>query len=93
MDFEEFHVRDVMKLLREIILPRLCDLEQEMQLLRKTTWPVCQAMREHYAFKIDENANISRQLKALVDPEEYRRIVHIKEEFRHRYRDKIRNSL
>ena len=27
MDFEEFHVRDVMKLLREIILPRLCDLE------------------------------------------------------------------
>ena len=50
MDFEEFHVRDVQKLLREIILPRLCDLEQEVQLLRKTTWPVCQAMREHYCF-------------------------------------------
>jgi len=93
MDFEEYQPRDVIRLLREIILPRLCDLEQEVQLLRKTTWPICQAMREHYAFKIDENANISRQLKALVDPEEYRRIVHIKEEFKHRYCDKFRPSL
>ena len=33
MDFEEFHVRAVMKLLREIILPRLCDLEQGIALL------------------------------------------------------------
>lgn len=84
-DFGEFHVRDVQKLLREIVLPRLCDLEQEVQLLRKTTWPVCQALREHYALNPDMTSDLSRQIRALVDVDEYRRLVDIKNELRYRY--------
>jgi len=81
----EFHIRDVEKLLREIVLPRLCDLEQEVQLLRKTTWPVCQALREHYALNPDIRTDLSRQIRALVDVDEYRRLVDIKNELRYRY--------
>ena len=33
-------------LIRENILPRLTDLEEEVRLLRKVTWPVCQGLRE-----------------------------------------------
>lgn len=83
--FGEFQVKDVEKLLREIILPRLCDLEQEVQLLRKTTWPVCQALREHYNMHPDMSVNLSRQLKALLDPEEFRRLIDIKNELKYRY--------
>jgi len=86
-DFGEFRAGDVEKLLREIILPRLCDLEQEVQLLRKMTWPVCQALREHYAVKPDLTADLSRQIRALVDVDEYRRLVDIKNELRYRYSD------
>ena len=32
--------------MREHILPRLTDLEEEVRLLRKVCWPVCQALTE-----------------------------------------------
>ena len=82
---EGFHIRDIEKLLREIVLPRLCELEQEVQLLRKTTWPVCQALRDHYSFKPDFSSDLSIQIRALVDVDEYRRLVDIKNELRYRY--------
>ena len=33
-------------LLRENILPRLTELEENLRLLRKVTWPVCQRLTE-----------------------------------------------
>jgi hypothetical protein len=37
---------DVRNLLRENILPRLADLEEQVRLLRRVTWPVCQKIKE-----------------------------------------------
>ncbi len=89
MDFEKFDVNDVKKLLREIIIPRLCDLEQEVSILRKTTFPICQAMREYYIHDVDQNKGLSRQLKALLDPDEYYRILTMKREFKEFYENRM----
>ena len=43
---QENILEQVRILIRENILPRLTDLEQEVRLLRKVTWPVCQGLRE-----------------------------------------------
>jgi hypothetical protein len=37
---------DIRELIRENILPRLTELEEQVRLLRKVTWPVCQSLRE-----------------------------------------------
>ena len=39
-------INDFRKLVIENVLPRLTDLEEEVRLLRKVTWPVCQSLRE-----------------------------------------------
>ena len=39
-------LKEVRELLRDLVLPRLADLEVEVQCLRKICWPVCQAIRE-----------------------------------------------
>jgi hypothetical protein len=39
-------LQSVRELLRDNILPRLTDLEEQVRLLRKVTWPVCQGIRE-----------------------------------------------
>jgi hypothetical protein len=39
-------LKNVRDLLKDNILPRLTDLEVEVQYLRKVCWPVCQALRE-----------------------------------------------
>jgi len=39
-------LRDVRELLKDHVLPRLNQLEDEVRLLRKVTWPVCQSLRE-----------------------------------------------
>ena len=41
-------LEDVRNLLRENILPRLTVLEEQVRLLRKVTWPVCQKIKEKY---------------------------------------------
>jgi len=46
---------------------------------------VCQALREHYALNPDIRTDLSRQIRALVDVDEYRRLVDIKNELRYRY--------
>jgi hypothetical protein len=39
-------LQDVRELLRDNILPRLTNLEEQVRLLRKVTWPVCQGLKE-----------------------------------------------
>lgn len=40
-------LNDIRRLLKENILPRLDQLEAEVMLLRKHTWPIVQSMKEH----------------------------------------------
>ena len=39
-------LKSLRELLRDNILPRLTDLEEQVRLLRKITWPVCQGLKE-----------------------------------------------
>ena len=39
-------LKKVRVLLRENILPRLTELEENLRLLRKVAWPVCQRLNE-----------------------------------------------
>jgi len=39
-------LQDVRELIKDVILPRLASLENEMLELRRITWPVCQSLRE-----------------------------------------------
>lgn len=39
-------VQNLRELLRDHVLPRLSDLEEEVRLLRRITWPVCQSIKE-----------------------------------------------
>ena len=39
-------LKDLRELVKDHILPRLTQLEEEVRLLREVTWPVCQALRE-----------------------------------------------
>jgi hypothetical protein len=40
-------LNDIRRLLKENILPRMDQLEAEVMLLRKHTWPIIQSMKEH----------------------------------------------
>ena len=58
-------LQSVRELLRDNILPRLTDLEEQVRLLRKVTWPVCQGIKEKtqlddIVFKREFLANLSR---------------------------------
>jgi hypothetical protein len=39
-------LQDVRELIKDVIIPRLDQLEIEVRELRKVTWPVCQSLRE-----------------------------------------------
>ena len=39
-------LKEVRELIKENILPRLTELEEHVRMLRRATWPVCQALRE-----------------------------------------------
>jgi hypothetical protein len=39
-------LQDVRELIKDIILPKLASLENELMELRRVTWPVCQSLRE-----------------------------------------------
>jgi len=59
-------------LIRENILPRLTDLEQEVRLLRKVTWPVCQGLRE--SGQLDD-IRAKREFLGDLDPDEIRMLL------------------
>jgi hypothetical protein len=49
MEWKEPTNDDLAKFIREHLLPRITQLEQEVYHLRRVTWPVCQALREKWA--------------------------------------------
>ena len=44
-------LEDIRELIKDNILPRLTQLEEEVRLLRKYTWPVCQSLSEQSALE------------------------------------------
>ena len=60
-------LEDVRNLLRENILPRLTVLEEQVRLLRKVTWPVCQKIKEKY--QLGDMESKKKFLESL-DPDE-----------------------
>jgi hypothetical protein len=60
-------LQDVRELLRDNVLPRLTNLEEQVRLLRKVTWPVCQGLREKS--QLSDIASKKEFLKHL-DPDE-----------------------
>lgn len=39
-------LKDVRELIRDNVLVRLSDLEEEVRMLRRITWPICQSIKE-----------------------------------------------
>ncbi len=62
-------LQEVRKLLRENILPRLTELEEQVRLLRRVTWPVCQSLRSRD--QISET-KLKKELLEYLDPDEIR---------------------
>jgi hypothetical protein len=69
---QENILEQVRILIRENILPRLTDLEQEVRLLRKVTWPVCQGLRE--SGQLDD-IRAKREFLGDLDPDEIRMLL------------------
>lgn len=53
-------LKDLRELVKDHILPRLTQLEEEVRLLREVTWPVCQALRERS--QLDDKTQFMRLL-------------------------------
>tara|TARA_Y100000385_G_C12707612_1_gene473205 strand:- start:155 stop:463 length:309 start_codon:yes stop_codon:yes gene_type:complete len=67
-------LKDLRELVKEHILPRLTQLEEEVRLLREVTWPVCQALREKS--QLSDKSEFMR----LLDDEEVVKLLKIKQE-------------
>ncbi len=76
MEWKEPTADELAKFIREHLLPRLTQLEQEVHHLRRVTWPVCQALKEKWA--TDE---IPEKWKVLSDlhPDDARQLVNTKQ--------------
>jgi hypothetical protein len=53
-------LKDLRELVKDHVLPRLTQLEEEVRLLREVTWPVCQALRERS--QLDDKTQFMRLL-------------------------------
>ena len=61
-------LEEVRSMIKDHILPRLTQLEQEVLFLRRVTWPVCQAIRENSQL---DDIQIKRMFaRCLSDPDE-----------------------
>ena len=73
------NVTNVLQTLREFvkdhILPRLTDLEEEVKLLRKITWPICQNIRESNQL---DDIKCKREFLENLDPDEVRMLLKLK---------------
>ena len=61
---------------KDHLLPRLTDLEEEVRLLREVCWPVCQALREKS--QLDEIKDKRNFLKWLKDDDEIKKLLIMK---------------
>ena len=66
---EELKVlEDIRLLIKDVILPRLDQLECQVRLLREATWPVCQSLKERHT--LDDIRNKKKFLEHGVENEE-----------------------
>ena len=76
MSVEPENVPKVLQTLREFIkdhlVPRLTELEEEVRLLRKITWPVCQNIRESNQL---DDIKCKREFLQNLDPDEVRMLL------------------
>jgi hypothetical protein len=59
-------------MIKDHILPRLTELEEQIRLLRKVTWPVCQGVRE--LSQLDD-LGAKREFLRDLDPDEIRMLL------------------
>ena len=78
-------LKNVRELIKDHILVRLTDLEEEVRLLRKVTWPICQGLKENSQLSDIES---KREFLKYLSPEEVELLLKLKskgnlqEEFR-----------
>ena len=72
---EDKILQNVRELLKDNILPRLTQLEEEVRELRLVTWPVCQSVRE--TSQLTDIKNKKRFL-CLLDEDEIQLLLHEK---------------
>lgn len=78
-------LKDVRELIKDNILVRLTDLEEEVRLLRKVTWPICQGLSEKSQLS---DIEAKREFLKYLRPEEVEMLLKLKskgnlhEEFR-----------
>lgn len=78
-------------LVRENLLPRITELEEQLRLLRKVTWPVCQRLSEKSQLADIES---KREFLQYLDDEEVFELLRVKAQGRPTARvefDRIRN--
>ena len=68
-------LQDVRELLKDNILPRLTQLEEEVRLLREVTWPVCQSLIETSQLSDTHN---KRRFLNILDEVEARKLLVMK---------------
>lgn len=69
-------LEDIRRLIKENILPRLTNLEIEVQTLRRVTWPVTQAYLESNQFW--DASTLRKDFLSSVDPEEAKLLLNLK---------------
>ncbi len=72
---EDKTLQNVRELVKDHILPRLTQLEEEVRELRLVTWPVCQSLRE--TSQLTDTRNKKRFL-CLLDEDEVQLLLHEK---------------
>jgi hypothetical protein len=68
-------LQDVRELLRDVVLPRLTNLEEQVRLLRKVTWPVCQGIKEKSQLS---DIPSKKEFLSNLDPEEASLLLRLK---------------
>ena len=70
-------LQDVRELIRDHLLPRITQLEEEVRLLREVTWPVCQSLTEQSQLSDSHN---KRRFLCILDDQEVKKLLILKDE-------------
>ena len=68
-------------LIRDVLIPRITNLECDLRDLRKITWPVCQALKEHSQLT---DVDSKRLFMECLDDNEVKDLLKLKAEFSYR---------
>ena len=68
-------VQSMREMIKDHLLPRITNLEEEVRLLRKITWPICQGARE--TFQLND-IQAKREFLCNLDSEEVHMLLKLK---------------